>query len=341
MMDDTRYFPAHPDAAAAPLHAPAREWLPCGVALAALWSLLAVCLVLVQQATGRQSQAGGWGLAAACGGLCLLATLALLWHVREQRRRARADAVRMQQLQGERSHEAEANRAKSAFLAAVSHELRTPLNALLGFSELIRDLSPDAKVHRYAELIHESGCHLHSLVNTLLDLGRIEAGRMEMEHVQVDVVRLLGTLVDIHRVTADRKGLGLALQVDLPKGMRIELETDRTKLTQVIHNALHNAVKFTATGGIWVVASVVEGCLLVRVIDTGPGITAQQQARLFEPYACGTCTGGEPGTGLGLSLSRRLVELMGGSIQLFSQPGQGTQLEFTLPGARLVGPLQA
>lgn len=223
--------------------------------------------------------------------------------------------------------EAAANRMKSNFLASVSHELRTPLNSILGFSELIRDESIDETTHRYADLIHTSAHHLHSLVNTLLDLAKIEAGRMEVRLGPVDMAALLKTVTELHRVNAEKKGVQMSLHMpDEP----LVLNTDRTKVTQVLNNIMHNAVKFTESGAIWVTASTERDELHVQVVDSGVGIPADKLPRVFDRFSI--ASGADIGAGLGLSLSRELMTLLGGSIELRSEIGSGTEVHIRIPG---------
>ncbi|HEY0825129.1 MAG TPA: ATP-binding protein, partial [Ramlibacter sp.] len=271
--------------------------------------------------------------------VAIVCTISLVLLTRLLVRRADEQQRVIARLQESRAREMEANRLKSSFLASVSHELRTPLNAILGFSELIRDHgeAEAAQTRQYADLIHRSGTHLHSLVNTLLDLAKIEAGRMEVQREPVDLGQLLGTLVDTHRVAAQKKGVRMEFLLVLPAGMRAEADTDTTKLTQIMNNVLHNAVKFTDQGSVRVSATVADGQLAARVVDTGCGIAADQLAHVFERFrrADGEFNGQE-GTGLGLPLSRELATLLGGSIAIQSWRGKGTTVEVRLPDVRLV-----
>jgi two-component system, NarL family, sensor histidine kinase BarA len=269
--------------------------------------------------------------------LGLVCTASLVFLTRLLSRRAREQQRVIARLQESRAREAEANRMKSGFLASVSHELRTPLNAILGFSELIRDHGCDAQVRQYADLIHNSGNHLHSLVNTLLDLAKIEAGRMELHRETLDVGALVRTLVDTHRVAAEKKGLQMILEMTLPRGTRVQADTDRMKLTQIMNNVLHNAVKFTAKGSVRTVVGVVGATLVVRVTDTGCGIAAHHLPHVFERFRRAHDEIGElEGTGLGLPLTRELLTLLGGTIALQSWLGAGTTVEIRLPGVQIV-----
>jgi hypothetical protein len=185
-------------------------------------------------------------------------------------------------MQQNRERALESNRTKSNFLASVSHELRTPLNSILGFSELIRDTGQEPKISQYAGLIHKSGTHLHALVNTILDLTKIESGSMGLTLESIDVPRLLETLVAIHKVNADEKNVELSLSLNgVVQGM---VESDRTKLVQIMNNVIHNAIKFTPIGAIFVVMKPAGNAgLLISVIDTGIGIAADKTAQVFEP----------------------------------------------------------
>ncbi|MDE2606341.1 MAG: hypothetical protein KGL68_10530 [Burkholderiales bacterium] len=269
--------------------------------------------------------------------LGLLCTASLVFLTRLLSRRTLEQQRVIARLQESRAREAEASRLKSGFLASVSHELRTPLHAIVGFSELIRDHSGDPQASQYASLIHSSGVHLHSLVNTLLDLAKIEAGRMELHLETVDVGELIETLVETHRVAAQKKGLSMALQLSLPPDARLEAETDRTKLTQILNNVLHNAVKFTSEGAVRVAVSVVGTTLVLRVNDTGSGIAPHHLPHVFEQFRRAHDEFSEQeGTGLGLPLSRQLLALLGGTIAIQSWVGKGTTVEVRLPGIRIL-----
>lgn len=259
-------------------------------------------------------------------------------YTRSRIRRIREQQVLIQQLTQSREREAEASRMKSRFIASVSHELRTPLNAILGFSELVRDMPDHPDNAKRAGLIHTSGQHLHALLNTLLDLAKIEAGRMEVERAQVDLVDTVRTLAEVHRASAGKKGLAMNFETSVPASHTVFAETDSTKLVQVLNNVLNNAVKFTSAGGIRVSASLHGASFMVQVEDSGRGIPAEQIARVFDRFSTASTPGSasEKGTGLGLSLSRELVRLLGGSIGISSRPGRGTQVRIRLPGARLV-----
>lgn len=275
-----------------------------------------------------------WELDSGLMSACLMALAFTVLLVRQTRLLVRRDAEQtlvIDRLRASRAREIEANRMKTHFLASVSHELRTPLNSILGFSELISEIAEDESIRKYSDLIHGSGKHLHSLVNTLLDMAKIEAGRMEVENEQVELTQLVNTMVDVHRVNADRKGLGMTASFDLPEGTQLCAETDRTKLTQVLNNVLHNAVKFTREGGVFVTGTMEKDTLLLRVVDTGPGIPPNRLAQIFERFTPGAGTRENEGSGLGLALSRELMTLLGGSIALYSEPGQGTQVEIRLP----------
>lgn len=270
-------------------------------------------------------------------GMMALAFSVLLLAMTALRGRTVARKQRLiEELQESHAREQQASRLKSNFMASVSHELRTPLNSILGFSELIRDQQTDRKTTQYADLIHNSAHHLHALVTTLLDLAKIEAGRMEMQRERVNLGDLTTTLVDVHSIGANKKGLPMTLTLDLPAGRRAIAQTDRSKLVQVINNVLQNAVKFTQDGAIWVTGQVDGGTFVLRVVDTGPGIAPQLLPQVFDRFTRKLDPGSnEEGPGLGLVLSRELMALLGGTITLTSENGEGTQVEIRLPGTHL------
>jgi signal transduction histidine kinase len=225
------------------------------------------------------------------------------------------------------------SRHKSEFLANMSHELRTPLNAIIGFSQVLRQrlFGPiNEKQEEYLDDILSSGHHLLSLINDVLDLSKVEAGQVELEVATFSLREALERGVVMVREPAAKRGVAVALElapdVDLVDG-------DERRLHQVVFNLLSNAVKFTPEGGSIVVASAhVDGEVQVSVTDTGPGIVAQDRERIFEEFQQ-TEVGVQQreGTGLGLALSKRLVELHGGRIWVESDPGHGSCFAFTLP----------
>jgi signal transduction histidine kinase len=223
-----------------------------------------------------------------------------------------------------------ANRHKSEFLANMSHELRTPLNAIIGFSEALREKmfgELSAKQEEYLNDIHASGRHLLSLINDILDLSKIEAGRMELDVSTFEAPGALEATLSLVRERAQRKGIRLSLEVDPAIG---EVRADERKLKQILLNLLSNAIKFTSEGGRIAVDARLNGAgLEVAVSDNGIGISPEDQAAAFEEFR--QVGPRAEGTGLGLALTRRFVELHGGSIRLDSAPGQGTTFTFTLP----------
>ena len=228
-----------------------------------------------------------------------------------------------------------ANLAKSRFLATMSHELRTPLNTILGFSEIIRDrlMGPDA-LPRYAEYagdIYDSGSHLLALISDILDIAKIEAGRLEVEPVALDLAAVIPAVVRLVSVRASEAGL--AILVDLPTPPP-ELTADPRALKQILFNLLANAIKFTPRGGRIQLSAAADGdTVRLRVRDTGIGIAADQLQRVLKPFEQVdnryNRTGG--GTGLGLSLVKSLSELHGGHMEIESVVGEGTTLTIVLP----------
>lgn len=225
-----------------------------------------------------------------------------------------------------------ANRAKSDFLAAMSHELRTPLNSILGFSGvLLRDLAGELndEQRRQIEMINRSGSRLLSLVNQVLDLERIEAGQVVLEPTTFDCAELARTVVDTLRVLAEDKGLALELVVEPPGG---EMRSDYARLEQVLLNLIDNAIKYTEKGGVIVDALCTGETVSFSVRDTGIGISEADIARIFDDfYQAPPAEGGKRlGSGLGLPVSARLAELLGGTIEVSSTLGQGTEFKLTV-----------
>ncbi|SHN41833.1 Signal transduction histidine kinase [Duganella sacchari] len=225
-----------------------------------------------------------------------------------------------------------ANRAKSTFLANMSHELRTPLNSVIGFSRLMADsknMLPEEK--RNLAIIHRSGQHLLTLINDILELSKIEAGRAVLQTEVVNLNDMLQEVMDMVSMRAGQTGVELVLDsVGLPASARV----DGTKLRQVLLNLMSNAVKFTAQGKVTlkVRCSARNGAceLTFSVIDNGPGIATEDQSRIFEPFIQADGPGAKEGTGLGLTISREFVQLMGGTLALQSAPGEGATFSFTV-----------
>lgn len=230
-----------------------------------------------------------------------------------------------------RARALQANAAKTQFLSNMSHELRTPLNGILGYAELLAEDLHDPEHRAYAGIIHDSGTHLLALVNQLLRLNRIEAGRDPLLTAPEDLRALCAQAVDAHRSSARKKSLALTLEVgaDVPP----TVDCDRVKLLQVLHNLLHNALKFTDAGHVRLVVAHGGDHVRFAVEDTGRGIPASLRERVFEKFYqvdAGDARMGE-GSGLGLALVRELVALMGGDVAVESGPGTGTVFHFTLP----------
>ena len=259
----------------------------------------------------------------------------------------------------------QANQAKSRFLANMSHEIRTPMNAILGYAQLLqRDGALPSAYRRAVETIYRSGDHLLTLINDVLDISKIEAGRMELHPADFDLQGLLQGLDVMFRLRCEQKRL--SWQVARPEAGRLPVHGDQAKLMQVLVNLLGNAVKFTDEGGVtlrvtalsdstggtgrWPVLGPVrpgeppgppesraespspsEHLYLFEVIDTGPGVSPEAQDAIFEPFAQDEAGIRKGGTGLGLSIARRLLELMGGELALDSEVGAGSRFFFTIP----------
>jgi signal transduction histidine kinase len=228
---------------------------------------------------------------------------------------------------------AAASQHKSEFLANMSHELRTPLNAVIGFSEVLADRmfgELNAKQEEYLKDIYASGTHLLSLINDILDLSKIEAGRMELELTDFDLPTALDNALTLVRERAGRRSITLQTSIDERLG---EVRADERKIRQVVLNLLSNAIKFTPEGGrIDVGAVPKDGFVEVSVSDTGVGIAPEDQEAVFEEFRqVGTAEKKVEGTGLGLTLCRKFVELHGGRIWVKSQEGVGSTFTFTIP----------
>ncbi|WP_330186250.1 response regulator [Dactylosporangium sp. AC04546] len=227
-----------------------------------------------------------------------------------------------------------ASQAKSDFLAGMSHELRTPLNAIIGFSDLMRAEQPDGDRRsvpaEWVDHVHSSGRHLLGLINDILDLAKVEAGRLELHPVPLPMDTVVGELVDGLRPLTDKKGLQVYL--DVPA---IAVRADPLRFRQILDNLLSNAIKFTSDGGLVAVSATAAGDqVAVTVADSGIGIAPADQERVFEEFQqVGPAAQRNAGTGLGLALTRRLVEAHGGTIELASALGEGSRFTVRLPAA--------
>jgi len=231
-----------------------------------------------------------------------------------------------------------ATRAKSEFLANMSHEIRTPMTAILGYTELLlEDLQQKVLPDQLEALriIRRNGNHLLELINDILDLAKIEAGRLEVDRKPVVLRELLQDVMALMQVRAEAKNLPLIL--DLQPKLPVRITTDALRLRQILINLLGNAIKFTAAGEVRLRVQLIEASagshlLRIDVIDTGIGITPEQMARLFQPFSQGdsSTTRKYGGTGLGLAISRRLAQLLGGNVTAESIPGKGSTFTVTI-----------
>lgn len=228
--------------------------------------------------------------------------------------------------------------AKSQFLANMSHELRTPLNAIIGFSELISTrmfAAAPERNYEYAGLIHSSGHHLLNLINDILDLAKIEAGRLQLDESEIDLAHVIEDAMQL--VTWKANGNGAALKADIAPGLPL-VRGDERAIKQMLLNLLSNAVKFTPQGGaIIAFAGGDDSSLYFGVSDTGIGIAAEDQQKVFDSFGQGKhdVAIADKGTGLGLAIVKGLAEAHGGHVILNSEVGKGTKVTVHLPASRL------
>ena len=248
---------------------------------------------------------------------------AQLAQAKDEAERAQDEAERA------RSAAEEANQAKSVFLANMSHEIRTPMNAILGYAQIMDSDLELRDSHRKAiETIGSSGEHLLGLINDILDISKIEAGREILNPTDFDLRGMINSLSNIFAMRCQQKGLGWDLDADLPAG---RVYGDEGKLRQILINLLGNAVKFTHAGEVrFNVEMLGEHRYSFLVADTGPGIPKDKQASIFEPFQQEDEGMRQGGTGLGLAISMRHVQMMDGQIELNSTPGKGAEFSFAL-----------
>jgi len=226
-----------------------------------------------------------------------------------------------------------ANQLKSEFLASMSHELRTPLHTIIGFSELLGEELEgplNEKQKRFLNHIHKDSLHLLELINDILDLSKIESGRLDLRLQPFDFSAVVEESVSAVRGPILAKNIHAVMQVDVPEAV----EADRLRVKQILVNLLSNAVKFTPEGGrVSLQARIDRGMVVTKVTDTGIGIRKEDHEAIFDKfYQTGTTTKGvREGTGLGLAITRHLVERHGGTIEVVSQPGKGSAFTFTIP----------
>jgi signal transduction histidine kinase/ActR/RegA family two-component response regulator len=230
-----------------------------------------------------------------------------------------------------------ATQAKSEFLANMSHEIRTPMTAILGFTDLLLGSIEGTEEIEAATTIKRNAGYLLEIINDILDLSKIESGKLVLETVECSPCQILAEIASLMRVRADAKGLALDLEFAGPMPERIR--TDPTRLKQALLNLVGNAVKFTEFGRVRIVARMVDseqgrGQLRIDVVDTGIGITAEQTSRLFEPFtqADASTTRQFGGSGLGLAISKRLIGALGGAIMVQGTPGRGSTFSVTIDG---------
>lgn len=233
------------------------------------------------------------------------------------------------------------DRAKSEFLANMSHEIRTPLNAIIGFADLIDKKSIDNDIQKYLQIVRSSGKSLMVLINDILDLSKIEAGRLEIKRQYVSLNRLITEIIEIFSLEAAHKGLEITYH--LAPGIPGGILSDEARLRQILFNLVGNAVKYTATGkvGIQVTSCCTEDSdkkgnsnvtgIIICVSDTGPGICYEDQDRIFDAFYRGMQKAPDGGAGLGLPIARRLTELMGGELKLDSKAGMGSTFTLYFP----------
>ena len=226
-----------------------------------------------------------------------------------------------------------ANQAKSVFLANMSHEVRTPLTAILGYAELLAAEKEESVRASHAEVILRNGEHLLHIIDEILDLAKIEAGKVEVSTEPFALARVLSEVESLMRVHATERGLSFSVEATTP--LPIDLRADATGVRQILLNLVGNAIKFTTSGAVRVRAryEADPGRVVIDVTDTGLGISAEAQARLFAPFvqADDSSARAYQGTGLGLHISRKLAEGMGGEVRLSSRPGQGSTFSLELP----------
>ena len=259
--------------------------------------------------------------------------------ITERHRLAAEIEARATELELERDRAQAANRAKGEFVANMSHELRTPMNAVLGMTYLLAHTGVNPEQKKYLEMIRSSGQSLLGIMNDILDFSKVEAGRMELAESPFHLGDVLGAVATIMSVNAGDKDLELAIGVD--PGLPQELMGDALRVQQVLVNLVGNAIKFTERGEVSVMVDSVPppapapGVVFLRIMvrDTGIGIDKEHQARLFSPFTQGdsSTTRRFGGTGLGLTISKHLTELMGGSIALDSEEGKGSTFQILLP----------
>jgi signal transduction histidine kinase len=291
----------------------------------------AIALIMVRNGALGRADVAGWIVLM---GVMAVSAGAAAWLVGRVRVLARLEHKARQDVERARAELEVVSGHKSAFLANMSHELRTPLNAIIGFSDVLEEGMAgelSGRQREYIADIRSSGRHLLALINDVLDIAKVEAGQYELEVGRFSLGDVLGSWIRVVKDRADGNGITLALSVADDLG---EIEADERKVRQVVFNLLSNAVKFTPTGGrIDVIVRRIDKLVEVTVRDNGSGIAIEDQSRIFEEFARAKTPGvdDQEGTGLGLPLAKRFVELHGGHMWVSSALGEGSTFGFTLP----------